>query len=59
MGPVTQPDGHDAPGLVDEAASNIASGLEDFLVGFEDPVGEVVLAQELPDVFGGVELRSP
>jgi hypothetical protein len=45
--------------LVDEAASNIASGLEDFLVGFEDPVGEVVLAQELPDVFGGVELRSP
>ncbi len=33
----------------------MAAGIEDCLVIFEDTVCEVVLAQELPDVFDGIE----
>lgn len=36
----------------------VAAGLDDGVVGFVDAVGEMVLAQELPDVFLGVQLRA-
>ena len=34
----------------------MAAVVEDIVVGLEDPVGEPVIAQELPDVFDRVEL---
>ena len=37
---MAQSDGHDAPWLIDE-----------IVVGFEDAIGEPIVAQELPDVF--------
>ncbi len=39
-----------------EIVPGIAAGIDDILVGFVKPVGELVLAEVLPDVFGGVEL---
>jgi hypothetical protein len=35
----------------------VAAGVENCLVIFEDAIGEVVLAEELPDIFDGIELR--
>ena len=51
----THTDGHDFPGHIDELALGEAAVVEDVVVGFEDPVGEPVVAHELPDVFYGVE----
>jgi len=51
----THTDGHDIPGHIDELALGEAAVVEDVVVGFEDPVGEPVVAHELPDVFYGVE----
>ena len=47
MRPLAPSDGHDAPGLIDE-----------IVVGFEDTVGEPVVAHELPDVLDRVELGA-
>jgi len=41
--------------VVGEEVPGVATGLDDVVVGFEDAVGELVLAQVLPDVFGRVE----
>src|SRR5208337_2411325 len=38
-------------------AMSIAAGFDNVLVGFVEPVGELVLAQIFPDVLGGIEFR--
>ncbi len=50
MGPVAQSEGHDRPGLVHEPVPSIAAVVEDVGVGGEDPVRQLVVAHELPDV---------
>ena len=56
MRPITQADGHDRPGLIDELIPGVAALIDDVVVGPEDSVGKPVVADELPDVFDGVEL---
>ena len=55
MGPLAQSDGHDAPRLIDELVSRTTM-VDELVVGFEDAVGEPVVAHELPDVHDRVEL---
>lgn len=57
MGPVSEADGHDAPRLVGDLVPGLATVVDDVVIVLEDPVGEVVVAHELPEVFNGVELR--
>lgn len=59
MGPLTQSEGHDAPGLIDELVPSKAAVVDDVVVGFEDAVRQPVIAHELPHVFDRVELRAP
>ena len=56
-GPVATCDGHDFPGLIDEGVPGIATVIDDVVEGFEDPVRQPVLSDELPDIFLAVELR--
>ena len=58
MGPVAQSDGHDAPGLVDELVPGVAAVSDDVVVAFEHVVGEPIVAQELPDIFGRIEFGT-
>ncbi len=55
MRPIAHTDGHDSPGLIDELVPGVAAMVDDVAVGFEDAVGEPVLAHELPDVFDRVQ----
>src|SRR6201993_5628590 len=48
--------GHDAPRLVDELVPCRTTMVDEIVVGFEDAVGEPVVAHELPDVLDWVEL---
>ncbi len=57
MSPVSQADGHDDPGLVDELVPSVTAMINDLLVGPEDPVRQPVVTNELPDVLDGVQLR--
>ncbi len=54
---MAQSDGHDFPRLIDELVPSCAAMVDEIVVGFEDAVGEPVVAHELPDVFDRVELR--
>ncbi len=56
MSPVSQSDGHDLPGLVDECVPGVAAEGDDVVIGPKDPVGEPVLAHELPQVLDRVQL---
>jgi hypothetical protein len=56
MRPFAHSDGHDGPRLIDEFVPGVAAMVEQVFVGGEDPVGEPVVAQELPDVLDGVQL---
>jgi hypothetical protein len=58
MGPIAQPDGHDAPRLIDELIPCVAAMVDDVVIGFEHAVGEPVVAQELPDILGWIEFRA-
>jgi len=58
MCPLAHADGHDAPRLADEVVPGEATVVDDVIVGFEDPVGEPVVAHELPDVLDRVELGA-
>ena len=58
MGPISQPDGHDAPRLIDELVPCVAAVIEDVVIGFEDAVGEPAFAQEPPDILGWIEFRA-
>jgi len=55
MSPVAGSDGHDPPGQGHELVPGEAAVVEDVAVGLEDTIGEPVLAEELPDILGGVE----
>ena len=46
MGPLAQADGHDDPEFVDESVPGLAAGLDDGVVGGEDTIGKIVLAQD-------------
>ena len=50
MCPAAQPNGHDAPWLFGEAVPSEAALVKDVGVGFEDAVGQPVVAHELPDI---------
>ena len=56
--PLTQSDGHDAPGLVDELVPCLTAVIDEIVIGFEDTVGEPVVAHKLPDVLDRVELGA-
>ena len=58
MSPIAHSDGHDPPGLIDEFVPCVAAVIDDIVVGFEHPVGQPVVAHELPDVFGWVEFGT-
>jgi hypothetical protein len=49
MRPVAQANGHDHPWLIDQLVPGVARVVEDVAIGLEDPVGQPVVAQELPD----------
>jgi hypothetical protein len=53
--PLAQSDGHDAPWLIDELVPGRTAMVDEIVVGFEDAIGEPIVAQELPDVFDRVE----
>src|SRR5829696_5705912 len=59
MGPVTEPERHDTPGLIGEPGPGGTAVIQDVLVTAEHPVGDPVLAQELPDVLHRIELWRP
>jgi len=46
------------PWLVDELVPGLAAVIDDVVVGGEDPVGEPVVAHELPDVLDRVEFGA-
>ena len=56
MRPFSHADGDDLPGPVDELVPGFAAERDDVVVGLEDPVGEPVVADVLPDVLDRVEL---
>ena len=51
--------GHYFPWLFDELAPGFAGEVDDIVIGLEDPVGEPVVAHELPDVLSGVQFGRP
>jgi len=58
MRPLAQSDGHDAPWLIDELVPCFAAMVDEIVIGFEDTVGEPVVAHVLPDVLNRVELGA-
>jgi len=56
--PFAASDRHDAPGLIDQPVPGLAAKVDDVVVGGEDPVGQPVIAHELPDIFDRVEFRA-
>jgi hypothetical protein len=56
--PLAQSDGNEAPRLVDELVPCLAGVVDEIVVGFEDAVGEPVVAHELPDVLDRVGLGA-
>ena len=58
MRPVPQSDGGYLFRLSGEVIPGFAAGLHDVVVSCEDGIGEPVVAQELPDVFDGVQLGA-
>jgi hypothetical protein len=58
MGPFAAADSHDVPRLIDELIPGFAAVVDDVVVGCEDPVGEPVVAHELPDILNRVEFRT-
>ena len=58
MSPLSHSEGHDAPRLIYEAIPCEAAVIDDIVIGFEDAVGEPVVAHELPDILDWVQLRA-
>jgi transposase len=56
VSPTAQSDGHDGPGLLDELVPGIAAVIDEVIVAGKYPVGEPVVAHELPNVFLRVEI---
>jgi len=58
MCPVAQSDGHDCPGLIDELVPGVAAVIEEIVVRGEDPIGEPIVAHELPDILDWVQFGT-
>jgi hypothetical protein len=58
MGPVAQSVAYGTAWLVFECVLSVGAAIDDIVVTTEDAVGEPVVADELPDVFGRVELGA-
>jgi hypothetical protein len=58
VGPISHSDGHEAPWLASEFVPGLAAVIEQIVSVEEDPVGQPVVAHELPDVLGRVELGT-
>jgi len=58
VSPLAQSEGHNPPGPVDELVPGVTTVIDKVVVGFEDAVGEPIIAHELPDVLHGVEFRA-
>src|SRR5215470_8007656 len=56
--PIARCDGGDSSGLVDELLPSFLAGIKNVGVGLEHAVGEIGLAQVLPDVLSRVEFRT-
>src|SRR5215203_2642319 len=56
-GPVSQADGHDDPRLLNELVPSLTAMIDDLLGGAEDPVRQLVVANERPDGLDRVQLR--
>jgi hypothetical protein len=59
IGPLCHSDGRDSGGAIEEAVPGVAGGVEDVVVGGEDAVREVGLAEVLPSVLDGVQFAQP
>ena len=59
MSPISGSDGHYGRRLFDEPVPSLAREFDDLVVGFEDLVGQPVVAQELPDVLHWVQFGRP
>jgi hypothetical protein len=57
MCPVSESDGHDAPGLINELVPGVAAVVDNVLMRLEHTVGQPVVAHELPDVLDRVQFR--
>ena len=55
---ITRSDGHDAPRLIDNAVPVVAAMPDNIVVIAEHPVGQPVVAHELPSVLHHVQLRA-
>ena len=58
MRPLAELDGHGAPGLADELDPCLTAVTDEIVIGFEDTVGEPVVAHKLPDVLDRIELGA-
>ena len=58
MRPIPQSDCHYAPWLIDKFVPGMAAVVDDIFVGLEDPIGQPVVAHELPDILHHVKLRA-
>ena len=58
MSPTAQSDGHDGPGLLEELVPGIAAVIDEVILAGKYPVGEPVVAHELPNVFLRAELGT-
>src|SRR5687768_1079996 len=50
MRPVTQANCHDLPGLGGEFIQSLTAVIDEIVIGFEDAIGEPIIAEELPYV---------
>ena len=58
MSPRPQSNGHYAPRLINELIPGSATMIDEIIIGFKDAVGELVIAEKLPDVFDWVEFAA-
>ena len=44
--------------MIEELVPGVATVVDDVVVGFEDPVGQPIVAQELPDILRRIEFGT-
>jgi len=58
MGPISQAEGHDGPGLRLQLVPGLAAVIDESMDVTEHTVGEPIVADELPDVLLRIELGA-
>lgn len=58
MRPVSEPDGHDLPGLLDKFVPGVDAVVEDVVIVAENSVREPIVAHELPEIFDRVQFGA-